>query len=168
MGITADLIDYDGKSVERLEAMQKRYTPDDAVLSELVRLSVHADENPAIGASWLLHSWLSGGASLPPIATAELTDGLGGLPGHWVRLHACRLVPALVLTPTQAAAWADFLVACRAEERPFLRAWATDGLVRLAAIHVEHSKAAQRAVEEAMSDPAASVRARARRILADG
>ena len=167
MGITAELIDYDGKSVERLEAVQKRYAPDDEVLSELVRLSIHGEENPAIGASWLLHAWLSTGASLPRKATGELTDGLGELPGHWVRLHVCRLVPDLALTSAQAAAWAAFLDSCRREERPFHRAWATDGLVRLASGHPQHADRARRAVEDALTDPAASVRARARRILAE-
>ena len=167
MGITTDLIDYDGKSVEQLEAMRARYMPDDEALAELVRLSLGPEENPAIGASWLLHAWLSEGAFLPAMATAALTDGLGELPGHWVRLHACRLVPELELAPAQAEVWADFLEGCRTEARPFLRAWATDGLVRLAAAHPEYSDAAKRAVEEAMSDPAASVRARARRILAE-
>lgn len=86
----------------------------------------------------------------------------------WARLHLVQAVPALSLPEELVPAWADFCRAGASAEAPFLRAWSVDALIDLTSIDPGREPEAKAALAAALSDPKASVRARARRILEGG
>jgi len=165
MGILLDLAQYDGKQVDVLEAIQRSHAPDAGVLAELITLADAEETNVATGATWLLRSYVEAGAPLDSNLVSSLAVTLKGIGSHWARLHICQAVRSIEIPEGDAGSFADFLHHCTRSERPFLRAWATDGLYRLAQQHDSYEAEAALVLETALTDPAASVRARARRIL---
>ena len=172
--LVAALADYDGTHVRTLEAIRDARTPDPADLAVLVDLAAHDDAKLAAGATWLLRAWVEGAGSdrpavaLPPDLVHRLAGRLDDVTDPWARLHLCQTVRSLSIPGADAGAFAAFLEACRTSPRPFLRAWSADGLHHLARQHPSWSSHAARALEDALGDPAASVRARARRIVREG
>ena len=166
MGLINRLGEYDGKSTAVLEGIRAQVTPDEDLLLTLVDVLAHEDPNMAAGASWLLRAWVASGVSLGTAGVEQLADELTEINGDWARLHICQTVRSLTVPADRAAEFGDFLESCRGSERPFLRAWATDGLHHLALQHPSCAEAAEQAIAQAHADPAASVRARARRIVA--
>ncbi len=162
------LADYDGKRVEVLERIRDEVQPSAPVLDEAIALGAGEDGAIAAGATWLLRAWIESGVELTSAQTVELIESLDADGDPWACLHICQVVGSLVIPESGADTVAAFLEGCRGSERPFLRAWATDGLYRLARQHSRFADQAERALEEATLDPAASVRARARRIGAEG
>jgi hypothetical protein len=165
MNILTALADYDGKHNEPLESIlrSREATPD--VLDELVALSVAEDANVATGATWLLRAWVEEGLALHSGAVSSLAERLSAIDAPWARQHVCQTVPSLAIASVDAPLFFDFLEECRASERPFLRAWAMDGLCHLAQGHPDFQARADAALQAGLSDGAPSVRARARRIL---
>lgn len=165
MSILLDLADYDGKQVAVLEAIKRSRTPDVTLLTELIAL-VDADESDvATGATWLLRSYLEDGATLGPKLVSSLASALRHIDSHWARLHICQAVRSIVIPAGDASSFADFLRESTQSKRPFVRAWATDGLFHLSRQHASYEKEARLCLEHALTDRAASVRARARKIL---
>ena len=158
------LADYDGKSVAILQSFQAAHPPDDAILAEAVDLVASADPGTSNGAGWLLRSYLADGANLSGDLTDRLADRLADIPSGMPRLHVCQAMAWIPIQPRHTAVFADFLRECIGSPRPFVRAWAIDGLWRLALLHAEFRAEAIHQIEQGMSDTAASVRARCRRI----
>jgi len=165
MSILTALADYDGTRKEPLETILRTEEPTPALLGELVELSAAEDANVGAGATWLLRAWLESGVPIPADAVSSLAERLPEIGAQWARLHVCQSVRSLDIGPAEAPLFAAFLQDCRASDRPFLRAWATDGLYHLSRGHPAFQDSATAALEAALIDPAASVRARARRIL---
>ena len=167
MTLIDDLATYDGTTVAILEVIADRHADDPGAPSLAVRLVVDPDGHVATGASWLLRRWLDEGMPLDPVDVRELGERLAEIPTHWARLHICQAMGSIQVPPDAAPLYHSFLTEAAESERPFLRAWGTDGLVRLAEQHPRYLPDARRVLEKAAGDPAASVRARARRILAE-
>lgn len=167
MALPDDLIDYDGTTVALLEVLADRYRDDQASLRLTIDLLSSAEGHTATGATWLLRRWLEEGAKLGSSEVDAIAEQLGSIPTHWARLHLCQSISLIEIGNATKARFFDFLAAAVESERPFLRAWGTDGLVRLASQHEEYSDDARQAVERALADTSASVRARARRIVAE-
>ena len=164
------LEDYDGTHTEVLERLAEDLASDgggvaNSTWDDAVELVADPEPRRAAGATWLIRRWAEAGH--PPSAPAleTLSGSLPTVTDKWARLHLIQAVPALPLTDDRVPAWADFCRAGAAAEAPFLRAWAVNALVHLASIDAELEPEAEAALEAALSDPKASVRARARRIL---
>lgn len=165
MSLLLDLADYDGKAVATLEAIRASRDPTPAILSESIGLIDAPDDTVSVGATWLLRAWLEDGATLDVAQISDFAARLAHLAAPWARLHACQSVRSLGSPDTASAhRIAMFLRDCRSSDRPFLRAWATDGMHALSQCHPVFEAEADRMLADAFSDPAASVRARARRI----
>lgn len=151
-----------------LEAIRDKGSAEGVRLAEAVELA--SDDVPAVaeGATWLLRAWLEGGAVLPAAQVEGLADRLARVGSPWARLHIAQSVGLIDITPETRERFAAFLRQGLQSERPFLRAWSMDGLVRLASRYEAHAGEADRALRAAFEDPAASVRARARRVSAEG
>lgn len=158
------LADYDGKHKELLEVIRAGIEPGAGILDEAVQLASHQDGKIAAGATWLLRAWIETGAAFDAPAVRRLAAALPAIVDPWAQLHVCQAVRSLRVPKRSAAAFARYLQECRRSSRPFLRAWATDGLFHLAATHVAYAKAAESAVAAALEDEAPSVRARARHL----
>ena len=79
--------------------------------------------------------------------------------------HIAQCLGSIRIPSVSAPRFVEFLERGCGSNRPFQRAWSMDGLVRLAEQHGDYRPLAEAALAAGMSDPAASVRARARRIL---
>lgn len=168
MSLLLDLAEYDGKSVEVLERIRDRYPPDSELLSQLVPLAAAEDTNVQAGATWLLRAHLRLGVAAGAADVRTLASLLGEITSPWAKLHVCQSLEHLEVPEEDADRFADFLRACVADPNTFVRAWATDGFCRLASTHRHLASEAKALLESALADPAASVRARARRTLSDG
>ncbi len=83
----------------------------------------------------------------------------------WARLHLVQALPSIPLPRELVPPWAEFCREGAGADAPFLRAWSVNALVHLASIDPTLESEARAALEAALADPKASVRARARRIL---
>jgi hypothetical protein len=165
MRLAAALADYDGKHVAFLESLRDRFEPDPEVLTQAIELVDHDIDDMAAGATWLLRAYVEAGSRLSAGQHRVLAARLADVTSPWARLHLCQTARTLDLPgKPEATAWADFLTKSSTSARPFERAWAVDGLVHLGSRFPTFRHLAREALESALTDPAASVRARARRL----
>jgi len=166
MGVFTRLAEFDGKSSVTVESIKRSTEVSPALLGELVEITGVDDTNMQIGATWLLRAYLEEGAQLD----TEQVGRFGGLLIHlhdgFARLHVCQFTHLILIPTAQAEAFAEFFRACLRSKNTFLRAWAPSGFWRLAEQHPQYQTEARALIEEALGDPAPSVRARARKVLA--
>lgn len=98
--------------------------------------------------------------ALSPADLDALTYSLGLVTGWPGQLHLCQIAGALPLTPDQRTRWVDWAEPLLQHDRPFVRAWALDCVCRLSA----DAGVVARRLSAAARDPAAAVRARARKL----
>lgn len=116
------------------------------------------------GSTWLLLDHLKQGNGLAATPLQKLLDSLDDL-SHWsAQLHVCQSIRHLHLDAVQASRFADWLETMLEHKRPFIRAWALDGMVSLGRKFEPLSGRAVAALDAAEKDEAASVRARARNL----
>lgn len=164
------LEDYDGTHTRALESLASELQRTaagvpEAVWEEVIQLSLDEEARIAAGATWLLRRWAEAGHRPTESAIRTLSQGLRGVTGIWARLHLVQAVPSLPLSGSLIPTWADFCGEGAGSEAPFLRAWSVNALVHLARLDPDIQAEANAALEAALTDPKASVRARARRIL---
>lgn len=164
------LYDYDGTHTEVLEALAIELTGSASgippeVWNEVVELARDPEGRIAAGATWLFRRWVEEGHVPTGRALERLSEHLGDVADKWARLHLVQALPSIDLPRELAPAWADFCRRGLAADAPFLRAWSVNAFVHLARIDPALASEARAALESALSDPKASVRARARKIL---
>ena len=159
-----DLRAYDGKAITLLSEAEARHSGAAGYLAELVALSTHPDAHISDGATWLLKASLEKGGRLPATETAALIANLDQIVEWPAQLHVCQMLEAISVPRAGAHRLADWLSGLLNHERPFLRAWSMSAFQALAAQHPAFAPRAKAALEAAESDPAASVRARARNL----
>ena len=157
----------EGRDTGTLEAILADHPPDGARLDDLLELVEEAEARVQEGATWLLRKYLERGVVLSPAQVRRLGVALDELPEGWARLHLCQAARFLDVPREAASRFAAFYRACWESPNTFLRAWAPDGFVRLAREHPGWLGEAEALLAEALGDPAASVRARARRIVGE-
>ena len=116
------------------------------------------------GASWILKAELEGDVTLTTSQTAQLMDQLTDVKAWQTQLHLCQLARWLTLSTPQAIAFSSWASAFSDHPRPFLRAWSMDARWQIAQAHPALMPEVSAVIEAALSDPAASVRARARNL----
>ena len=166
--LRAALAEFDGKATSLLGEAQAAFAGRQDYLETLIALAGNEAWQVASGSTWLLRRHLHDGGRLTPGQTAAFMQALGSL-SHWSAvLHACQSVRHLRLEPPQAAEIAGWLAPLQDHQRPFVRAWALDGLMALAGDFEALVPQAGIALAKAQADTAASVRARARNLAAGG
>ncbi len=161
------LSEFDGQRTAPLEAAAQRFVPSRELRDLLVRLSTDSDIKMQTAATWLLSRWISSGLVVTSSQVAKLMTAVD-TPESWLsRLHLCQGF-ADVAVPDRARASASryFRRWCK-DERPFVRAWAYAALARLALSAPDAMTNAKvlEFIVHGLDDPAASVRARVRRIM---
>ena len=161
--LEAALKSYDGKAASILSEIRAKFGGQSAFLPELVRLAAHEDAHVSDGATWLIKDLLEDGVRLTPSQTEDLIGHLDAMSSWQAQLHICQSVRYLEASAPLADVCADWLTPLLRSDRPFLRAWSMDALQHLALRSATLAGRAEAALNAAEQDPAASVRARARR-----
>ena len=161
-----DVSRCDGKELTPLRDIKSGTPASPALMGLLVDTLVDDDMNAQIGGSWLLAAYLQDGVQLAQAQIAQLSAALANMRDGFGRLHICQAAEHLTVPGEKASAFAAFYRASAESDNTFLRAWAPSGLFHLASHHPVYMNAARDLVEKALSDPAPSVRARARKTLA--
>ena len=154
---------FDGKAVSMLAEIRAEFGGRKTFVSELVSLA--ADDEGAVsdGATWLIKNMLDEGNRLTSSQTEDLINCLDAIATWQAQLHVCQSVRHLDVPARQTEAFADWLDPLLQSDRPFLRAWSMDALQHLASRNPNLRRRADASLDAAQRDPAASVRARARR-----
>lgn len=130
---------------------------------EIVALIGNDDTVLADGASWILKAELESGWQISATLSTALLDHLPKVTSWPTQLHLLQSLDRLRLSPPDRTRFRDWATPLMQHKRPLIRAWAMHACVRLA----EDTNGASGILDTADADPAASVRARARRLRAD-
>ncbi len=155
---------YGRDGIQGLERVLELHPPEEEWLDELVDSSSSSVMEESTAATWLVRAYLMAGAELTKDQTARLIRSLARVPAGDARLHVCQTVRDLRVPARNAEQLARFLRDCANGDHKFTRAWAVDGFQALAAQNTKYAREAGLVLERAERDPAASVRARVRRI----
>jgi HEAT repeat protein len=161
-----DLSRFDGKDLTPLRDIKARTPASPTLLGLLVDAVADDDTNAQVGGSWLLAAYLKDGVQLTKTQIGLLSQALGNMGDGFGRLHICQAAERITVPDEHADVFADFYRSSAKSDHTFLRAWAPSGLFHLASHHPVYMNEARDLVERALSDPAPSVRARARKTLA--
>ncbi len=153
---------YDGRSQSILSEAAARFGTAADYLDALVALAADQDGRVSDGATWMLKAALEDRRKLAAGQVMALVDRLDGLATWQARLHVCQIIGYLDIPIECAARLRDWLAPVLAHDRPFLRAWALDALCRLP--DAENHGQREALLDRMAEDPAASVRARVRRL----
>lgn len=156
---------FDGTHVEPLRAAAEAAEASPAVMDHLIDVGFGDEQNPQIAATWLLKHYLDQGLALTDAQNGTIAGGLSRLTDWQAQLHLAQSFRRLRCTDEQAAKVIEVLKAWFQSDRKFLRAWACDALWQLGKQHESVRDTAFATLLAAEADPAASVRARARKLL---
>jgi hypothetical protein len=160
------LEDAAGTSVTLLSEARSAFRGDPEFLNTLTACCLDPDPAVSAGATWILKAELEDGTRLPPPLAVQLVRGLDRLTAWQAMLHICQCTDYLDLARPEARSlclWAEPLTG---HKRPFVRAWALHARVTMGLRHAALMPLAEAALAQAADDPAASVRARARKLSA--
>lgn len=158
--------EYDGKATSLLGEAEAAFSGMHGYIDALITLIAEPHAHIANGASWLLKSSLERGFALTGPQVHRIVSHLPAAP-HWaVQLHICQSIRFMELPRETTGPLAHWLCDRLDHERPFVRAWALDGLGAVVTADERFKAAFASALASAREDPAASVRARARNLAA--
>ena len=158
------LLEFDGVAVTILSEARAACRDAPGYSDDLIRLCCDPRAGIAAGATWILKAEADDGARFDATTITPLMTALGSLPSWQASLHVCQAAEALQLSPEQAGAFFDWAASLTDHARPFLRAWSLHAMVITALSFDSYRDAAEAALAAADDDPAASVRARARKL----
>lgn len=165
MNIQREITNWDGKSVDDLQAVYDRHSQDAGFGAELVRLL----ESPVSqsGASWLLKRYLELGNVLKVAEVRAVFQTLSHLEDWQAKLHLLQCLAYLTVGKRDVTLVEPFLRGCLENKNKFVRAWAYNGFYELALQHPKCQTEVDQLLERGMQDEAASVKARIRNIRKD-
>lgn len=147
-----------------LERVSAQFSHRDDYADTLIMLAADATDTVSAAATWLIKHHLEQGRTLSPAQTGKLIENLLAITAWGAQLHVCQSIRFLDIPPNYATTLIAWLRPLRSHQRPFLRAWALDATYEVARQRENAMPEARAAVEAALADPAASVKARARNI----
>lgn len=159
------LREFDGNAVSLLSETAAKLSGKDDFIPAC--LDLIGDDEPLIqrGASWIWLDHVRARGTIPADELSALTPQLNNITDWAAALHLLQALDFYDGSDIDLARYAEFISAYLKHKRPFLRAWSVSALCRLAAFHDGLRPEAEAALQSARSDPAASVRARTRKIV---
>ena len=166
--LTADLrrsLDsFDGNAVSMLSEIRARFGTSTDFKPALIGLFAETEGHISRGATWIWLDHLKAGGTATREDWAAINDQLDQITDWQAVLHVLQSVDFLTELPANTRALSAFASRHLSHKRPFVRAWALNALCRLAALDPSLTAEAIQAHADALNDPAASVRARARNL----
>lgn len=161
------LLGFDGKAISYLSETAAKYRNQPDYLQILVTLARDQEADIAAGATWLIKYHLETGGALDASLISQLFNALDETASWGGILHILQSVQYIDLDQLTDPHAFDLAHQHISHSRPFIRAWAVDAACRLAARFNKRNAEARQALDAALEDEAASVRARARKISKD-
>jgi len=149
---------YDGRSPTLLSEIAVRHRDRAGFLETLIGLAGDDDRMVSEGVTWVLKSELEMGEKLDENLTARLIAAVDSVTAWQAQLHICQIVAYLHVPENARETLRQWLIQRLDADRPFLRAWALDGLIRLP------DSPSDELLDRMADDPSASVRARVRNL----
>jgi len=160
MNLRFDLLLINPDSHSELETALQGIDP--AKVPELLELVADEEKKLQGISSWLLRRGIESGLEFTERDWLRWMDALGELSYWAAKLHFCQAyhqadVPLSDGARLRLEAWIQ-------EDQPFVRAWGMSALVRDATLREGQEDRIEALIAQALGDPAASVRARARNV----
>ena len=166
MELKQAIADWDGKAVAAIVAIYGRFSLTPTFIPQLIQFL--AQEPLQMGASWLLKHHFENNRQLTQGEIADIYQLLPELK-HWSsKLHILQCIPFMPIAAAQAAQVHQFLETCVTDKNKMVRAWAYNGFYELAVQHESYKAEAKQRLDNALTDEAASVKARVRNVLKRG
>jgi len=166
MSIEQEIINWDGKSSDEIDAIYCRHNDDNFFISQIIEL---AQQEPLQkGATWLLKRHFEGGRQIEESQIAKIFGLLPNLKNWETKLHILQSLPYMKIANTEKKEIEFFLRKCLTDKNKFVRAWAYNGFYELSMQHSEYMAETKQFLEMAMRDETPSVKARIRNILKKG
>ncbi|NHK27733.1 hypothetical protein FF098_007455 [Parvularcula flava] len=162
--LARDLEQYDGRAITLLSECYARHASKPGFVDGLIVLIGHDRDETSDGATWMLKYHCEQSSPLAKGYTKQLIEKLGSIHSWQSCLHVCQCADYFEVSIEDAQIYAEWLAPLTIHQRPFIRAWSMHALCRLAEQHDQFSSLATKAKQNALNDPASSVRARARNI----
>lgn len=166
MELEQELLGWDGKSSDDIQAIYTHHNEDPAFVSKLIELCQQAVFQK--GVTWLLKHHLEAGQVLTEKETTALLNLLPSIE-HWEsKLHILQCLPYLKIASADKHKVEALLRECLTDQNKFVRAWAYNGFYEVSRQYPEYEHETKQLFEIAMRDEAPSVKARIRNIIKKG
>lgn len=163
MTLEHEIVSWDGKTSNDIEAVYLRHCDDDSFVSRLIDFSRRVELQQ--GATWLLKRYLESGHKVEARQVATLLNSLSTIE-HWQsKLHVLQCLPYIQIDDATKNNVDVFLRNCLVEDNKFVRAWAYNGFYLISLQYPEYKEETRRYFDMAMRDEAPSVKARIRNLL---
>lgn len=149
---------YDGRSTTILSEISVRHHNRAGFLEALIELAGENDTMVSEGVTWVLKSELETGRRLDEDLTVRLVAAVDTVTAWQAQLHICQIIAYLNVPENAREALRQWLIQRLDADRPFLRAWALDGLCHLP------DTPFGALLDRMADDPSASVQARVRNL----
>lgn len=166
MSIEHEIISWDGKSSDDIDAIYCRHSDDSFFIPQIIELA--QQERLQKGVTWLLKRHFEDGHKIERNQIAKLFGLLPNLKCWETKLHILQSLPYMKIAITEKKEVEFFLRKCLTDENKFVRAWAYNGFYELSMQHSEYVAETKQFFEMAMRDEAPSVKARIRNIMKKG
>ncbi len=166
MNIERELVAWDGKSADAINAVYDRHSSEPEFLDRILVLINDASYQK--GATWLLKQWLSSGNPIQVRHVKHVYSSLPSLIDWESKLHVLQSMPYMAIGKHEKSIVESFLRNTLTDPNKFVRAWAYNGFYELAIQYPEYVTEVKQFFEMALRDEAASVKARIRNLLKKG
>jgi hypothetical protein len=169
--VAAALRAWDGRDVRPFQDVAEALPATADNVAALLALARRDDAALQVGATWVLKHWLEQGCVLDRRASGRMAALLERELDWGAALHVLQALSRLDLSDARWGRLPQMLERRLDSPRPFVRAWAYNGLGLAAARNPDLRPRVEALFEQAMADEPASVRARirsARRAWASG
>ncbi len=159
---------WDYKTTPAIRAIYGNYSKHPSFVKDIVHLL--GGVKTEVGASWLLKHHLDNkGEGLDEKLIDDVYASVTGL-SHWgSRLHILQCISRMPIPEHHLENIEEFLRVCLQDTSKFVRAWTYSGIYALAEQYESYKEEAKEMIgEAAQDDPAASVRARCRKLIEQG
>lgn len=164
MNLIERLQNFDGKLVEPLEDLAEELATGTDDVDQLLTVASSDDAKLQVAATWVLKRLVESDLALSQQQTREVLRLLKQVE-HWeARLHLLQMLDKLAIPSRKAAGLFKRLKQLVGDENKLVRAWAYNGLFVLGDQQPRYRDEVVELLQEAEQDPAASVKARVRRI----